>query len=47
MILVSRAENFVMLSLKGAIKFSDLDDLSIDAKGAEYLKKLPEDKKMC
>ncbi len=45
MILVSRAENFVMLSLKGALKFSDLDDLSIDAKGAEYLKKLPEDKK--
>lgn len=45
MILVSGAENFIMLSLEGALKFSDLNDLNIDIQGAEHFKKLPEDKK--
>lgn len=38
-------DGFVLLSLEGAFNFSDLNDFNIDVKGAEHLKKLPEEKK--
>lgn len=43
-VLVSGQENFVLLSLEGALRFSDLNDLRIDVDGAEHFKKLPEKK---
>lgn len=36
---------FILLSLEGLFKFSDLNDLNIDMQGAEHLKRLPEKKK--
>jgi len=38
-------DGFVLLSLEGAFKFSDLNDFNLDVQGAEHLKKLPENKK--
>jgi hypothetical protein len=44
-LLVSGVDNFVLLSLEGLLKFSDLNDLKIDVEGIEHLEKLPDDKK--
>lgn len=44
-LLVSGNDEFVLLSLEGALKFSDLNDLNIEVDGSEHFKKLPEDKK--
>ena len=45
LILVSEEDNFVMLNLKGKIKFSDLNKLNFDVEGSEHLKKIPKYKK--
>jgi hypothetical protein len=45
LILVNGANGFVLLSLEGNLKFSDLQDLNIQIDGAEHFKKLPKDKK--
>jgi hypothetical protein len=44
LLIVSGLDNFVLLSLEGALKFSDLNDLNIEVEGAEHFKKLPEKK---
>jgi 23S rRNA pseudoU1915 N3-methylase RlmH len=43
-ILVSEADTFVLLNLKGKIKFSDLQKLDFDVKGSEHFKKIPKNK---
>ncbi|MDX1942999.1 MAG: DUF4252 domain-containing protein [Saprospiraceae bacterium] len=45
LMLVSGDDGFIMLSLEGALKFSDLNDLNIEVEGSEHFKKLPDDKK--
>ena len=45
LILVSEEDNFVMLNLKGKIKFSDLNKLNFDVEGSEHFKKIPKYKK--
>jgi hypothetical protein len=45
LVLVNGKDNFVLLSLEGLFKFSDLNDLNIDVEGIEHLERLPEDKK--
>lgn len=37
-------DEFLMLSLEGAFRFSDLNDLHIDIDGGEYFSRLPEKK---
>ncbi|NRA50720.1 MAG: DUF4252 domain-containing protein [Phaeodactylibacter sp.] len=37
-------DNFIMLSLEGLLKFSDLNDLHLDIEGMEHFEKLPEKK---
>jgi hypothetical protein len=37
-------DEFLMLSLEGAFRFSDLNDLHIDIDGGEYFSKLPDKK---
>ncbi|MFN7119494.1 MAG: DUF4252 domain-containing protein [Saprospiraceae bacterium] len=44
-LLVSGNDEFVLLSLEGLLKFSDLNDLNIEVDGSEHFKKLPENKK--
>jgi len=44
LLLVNGDDEFVLLSLEGLLKFSDLNDLHIDIDGAEHFKKLPEKK---
>ncbi|MCB0631910.1 MAG: DUF4252 domain-containing protein [Saprospiraceae bacterium] len=44
-IMLLRGEDeFLMLSLEGAFRFSDLNDLHIDIDGGEYFSKLPDKK---
>lgn len=43
--LVSGGDEFVLLSLEGVLKFSDLNNLNIEVDGSDHFKKLPEDKK--
>ncbi len=38
-------ENFILLSLEGKIRFSDLNNLHIDVDGMEHFEKIPEDRK--
>lgn len=45
LITVRGDDGFVLLSLEGLFKFSDLNDFNLDIEGAEYLKRLPEKKK--
>lgn len=45
LVLVNDEDSFVLLSLEGNFKFSDLNDLQFDVEGADYLKKLPDDRK--
>lgn len=45
LMLVSSDDSFILLSLEGALKFSDLNDLNIEVDGSEHFKKLPDDKK--
>ena len=44
LVVISGTDGFVLLSLEGALKFSDLNDLNIDVRGADQFKKLPEKK---
>ena len=44
LLLVNGEDEFVLLSLEGLLKFSDLNDLNIDIDGAGHFKKLPEKK---
>lgn len=45
LMLVSGDDEFIMLSLEGALKFSDLNDLNIEVEGSEHFKKIPDSKK--
>ncbi len=45
LVLVSSEVEFMMLSLEGALKFSDLKDLNIEVNGSEHFKKIPDNKK--
>lgn len=45
LVLVNDIDGFVLLSLEGNFKFSDLNDLQFDIEGADYLQKIPDDKK--
>mgnify|MGYP005666289641 CR=1 FL=1 len=45
LVLISGEEEFVLLSLEGALKFSDLNDFNIDIEGGNHFKKIPENKK--
>ncbi len=45
LILVSGDDEFVLLSLEGALRFEDLNDLQIDINGAEHFRKIPETKR--
>ncbi len=45
LLLVSGDDHFVLLSLEGALRFSDLQNLQIDVEGSEHFKKLPRHKK--
>ena len=45
LVVVNGADDFVLLSLEGKLKFSDLNDLNIEVEGAEHFQKLPEKKK--
>ena len=44
LIMVSSPDQFVLLSLEGKLKFSDLNDLQIEVDGGEHFQKLPDDK---
>ncbi|MCO6479470.1 MAG: DUF4252 domain-containing protein [Phaeodactylibacter sp.] len=44
LLLVNGEDEFVLLSLEGLLKFSDLNDLNIDIDGAEHFERLPEKK---
>ncbi len=45
LLLISGDKEFVLLSLEGLLKFSDLNDLNIEVEGSDHFKKLPENKK--
>ncbi|NET37104.1 MAG: DUF4252 domain-containing protein [Cyanothece sp. SIO1E1] len=45
LLLVNGEDSFVLLSLEGLLQFSDLNDINIDVKGADFLRKLPEHRK--
>lgn len=45
LVVINGPDDFVMLSLEGKLKFSDLNDLNIEIEGAEHFQKLPEAKK--
>ncbi len=44
LIMVNSPDGFVLLSLEGALKFSDLRHLEIDVEGGENFKKIPENR---
>ncbi len=44
-LLVNDGEDFILISLEGNFQYSDLNDLNLNFKGGEYLKKLPENRK--
>ena len=45
LITVHGEDGFILLSLEGLFKFSDLNDFELNIEGSEHLKKLPENKK--
>lgn len=45
LVVVNGIDDFVLLSLEGNLKFSDLNDLNIEVEGAEHFQNLPEKKK--
>lgn len=45
LVLVNGADSFVLLSLEGMLRFSDLNDLNIDIEGAEHFERLPDNRK--
>ena len=45
LVLVNGDEEFVLLSLEGNLKFSDLNDINFDVKNGEIFKKIPEERK--
>lgn len=46
LLLVSDKDEFLLLSLEGRLKFSDLNDLDIEVDGSEHFKNLPEDRNL-
>lgn len=44
LLLVNGEDEFVLLSLEGLLKFSDLNDLNINIEGTEHFERLPEKK---
>jgi hypothetical protein len=44
LVLVNGDDEFVLLSLEGKLKFSDLNNLNLEIEGADHFKKIPEDK---
>ena len=44
-LLVNDGNDFILISLEGNFQYSDLNDLNLNFKGGEYLKKLPENRK--
>lgn len=44
LVLVKESDNFIMLNLRGKIKFSDLQKLDFDVEGSEHFKKIPQKK---
>jgi hypothetical protein len=44
LMLISGDDSFTLLSLEGKLKFSDIQNLSIDIEGAEHLEKISERK---
>lgn len=45
LVLVNGDDEFVLLSLEGNLKFSDLNDINFDVKSGEVFKKIPEERK--
>lgn len=45
LVLVNGDDEFVLLSLEGNLKFSDLNDINFDVKNGEIFKKIPEERK--
>ncbi len=45
LLLVNGEDSFVLLSLEGLLQFSDLNNIHIDIKGADFLRDLPERRK--
>lgn len=43
-LLISGSDEFLLLSLEGKLRFSDLNDLDLEVKGSEQFKKLPDDR---
>ncbi len=44
LLLINAPDNFILLSLEGALRFSDLNDLQFEVDGSEHFKKIPEKK---
>lgn len=45
LVLVNGDDEFVLLSLEGNLKFSDLNDINFDVSNGEVFKKIPEERK--
>jgi len=45
LVIVKEADNFILLNLKGKLKFEDLQKLDFDVKGGDQFKKIPKKKK--
>lgn len=43
-LMVSDSEEFVLINMEGALRFSDLNDLNFNVSGAEHLQNLPDNK---
>ena len=44
LVVVYGEEGFILLSIEGKLRFSDLNDLKFDIDGSEHFKKLPEER---
>jgi len=44
LLMIHEADGFILLSLEGALQFSDLNDIDIEVEGIDQFKKLPERK---
>ncbi|MCR9290171.1 MAG: DUF4252 domain-containing protein [Bacteroidetes bacterium] len=45
LVMVNGEDEFVLLSLEGNLKFSDLNDINFDVEGGDIFKKIPEQRK--
>lgn len=43
-LVISGKDEFLLLSLEGKLRFSDLNDLDLEVKGSEHFKNLPDDR---